>query len=188
MVAKRLEWRGGILTQPAGTFVFLDETGVATDLVRRYARGPRGDRVIDHAPWGHWEMHTVIAGLRPEGLVGAAVLEGAMDTDSFAAYVDQILIPALRPGDTVILDNLLVHKDRRAADAIRQTGANLRFLPPYSPDFNPIELAFAKLKAFLRATRPRTFDAVCTRVGEALKLYSPAECAAYVRHCGYSLL
>ena len=176
------------MTQPAGALIFLDETGVATDLVRRYGRGPRGARVIDHAPWGHWEMHTVIAGLRTEGLMASAVLEGALDADSFVAYVEQILVPAVRPGDTVILDNLLVHKDRRAAEALGQAGATLRFLPPYSPDLNPIELAFAKLKAFLRATRPRSFDAVCTRVGEALRLYSAAECAAYVRHCGYSVL
>jgi transposase len=177
-----------MLTQPAGAFIFLDETGVATDLVRRYARGPRGARVIDHAPWGHWEMHTIIAGLRLQGVVASAVLEGAMDADSFVAYVHQILVPTLHRGDTVILDNLLVHKDRRAAEAIIHAGATLRFLPPYSPDLNPIEPAFAKLKGFLRATRPRSFDAVCTRVGEALTLYSPAECAAYIRHCGYSVL
>lgn len=171
--------------QPAGAFVFLDETGVATDLVRRDGRGPR---VIDQAPWGHWEMHTVIAGLRAQGLGAAAVLEGALDAESFRAYVEQILVPTLRPGDTVILDNLIVHKDAVSADLIAQAGATPRFLPPYSPDLNPIELAFAKLKAFMRATRPRSFEAICTRMGEALRLFSPTECAAYLRHSGYSVL
>lgn len=188
MVAQRETWRGAMLTQPRGAFVFLDETGVATDLVRRYGRGPRGQRVVDHAPWGRWQMQTVIAGLRVDGLVAPAVLTGPMDGVSFRAYVEQVLVPTLRPGDRVVLDNLSVHKDAASAAAITAAGATLHFLPPYSPDLNPIELAFAKLKAYLRATRPRTFDEICTRVAEALRLYSPPECAAYLRHCGYSSL
>jgi transposase len=175
-------------TEPAHRLVFLDETGVATDVVRRYGRGPRGARVVDHTPWGHWELQTVLAGLRSEGLIAPAVIAGALDQSSFRAYVEQVLVPTLRPGDIVILDNLNVHRDAPSARAIAAAGATLRFLPPYSPDLNPIELAFAKLKAFLRALRPCTFDQICDGVAAALRLYTPTECAAYLRHCGYASL
>jgi transposase len=165
--------------------VFLDECGVATDLLRRYGRSPRGARLHDHAPCGHWQTHTVIAALRLEGLCAPAVFDGPIDNPTFLAYVEQVLVPALRPGDVVVLDNLVPHKQPEVRAAIEQVGALIRFLPPYSPDFNPIELAFAKLKAFLRAARPRTYDQVCRLIAIALELFTPAECAAYARHCGY---
>jgi transposase len=158
---------------------------VTTDLLRRYGRSPRGTRLRDHTPCGHWQTHTVVAALRLEGLSAAAVFDGPIDNPSFLAYVEQILVPTLRPGDVVVLDNLAVHKQPEVHAAIANVGAHLRFLPPYSPDFNPIELAFAKLKAFLRAARPRTFDHVTALVAMALHRYTPAECANYVRHCGY---
>ena len=166
--------------------MFLDECGVTTDLLRRYGRSPRGQRLRDHAPCGHWQTHTVIAALRLDGLGASAVFDGPIDSVSFLAYVEQILVPTLRPGDVVVLDNLAVHKQPAVHAAIAQAGAQLRFLPPYSPDFNPIELAFAKLKAFLRAARPRTFDqsARCSRPRSALHR---DECANYVRHCGYRI-
>jgi transposase len=153
--------------------------------LRRYGRSLRGDRLRDHAPCGHWQTHTVVAGLRLAGLTAPAVFNGPIDTASFVAYVAQVLAPALRPGDVVVLDNLPVHKDAAVAAMIEAVGATLRFLPPYSPDFNPIEQAFAKLKAFLRAARPRTFDQVNALVATALTLYSPTECANYIRNCGY---
>jgi transposase len=114
-----------------------------------------------------------------------AVFDGPIDNPTFLAYVEQVLVPALRPGDVVVLDNLAVHKQPAVQLAIERAGAQLRFLPPYSPDFNPIELAFAKLKAFLRAARPRTFDHVVSLVAAAIELFSPQECANFVRHCGY---
>jgi len=166
-------------------YVFLDECGVTTDLLRRYGRGPRGQRVTDHTPCSHWEAHTVIAALRLTGLGAPAVFDGPIDSASFLAYVEQVLVPTLRPGDVVVLDNLAVHKQPEVRTAIAQAGASLRFLPPYSPDFNPIELAFAKLKAFLRAARPRNYEQVCTLIALALDLFAPDECANYVRHCGY---
>ncbi len=166
-------------------YVFLDECGVTTDLLRRYGRSPRGTRLHDHTPCRHWQAHTVIAALRLEEVHASAVFDGPIDRPSFLAYVEQVLVPTLRPGDVVVLDNLVVHKQPEVRTAIEQTGAHLRFLPPYSPDFNPIELAFAKLKAFLRAARPRSFDQVCELVAAALRLYTPTECANYVRHCGY---
>ena len=113
------------------------------------------------------------------------MFDGPIDTDSFRAYVEQVLVPTLRPGDVVVLDNLAVHKQPEVRAAIEAVGAQLRFLPPYSPDFNPIELAFAKLKAFLRAARPRSFDQVTTLMAIALDRFTPAECANYFRHCGY---
>ena len=166
-------------------YVFLDECGVTTDLLRRYGRSPRGTRLRDHTPCSHWETSTVIAALRIDAVTAPAVFDGPIDTDSFRAYVEQVLVPTLRPGDVVVLDNLAVHKQPEVRAAIEAVGAQLRFLPPYSPDFNPIELAFAKLKAFLRAARPRNFDQVMTLMAIALELFTPAECANYIRHCGY---
>jgi len=167
-------------------WVFLDESGVTTDLIRRYGRSPRGQRLIDHAPFGHWQTQTILAALRLGGLTAPAVFNGPLDNPSFLAYVEQILIPTLRAGDIVVLDNLIIHKQPAVRVAIEQVGAVVRFLPPYSPDFNPIELAFAKLKAFFRAARPRSFDQVCQLFATALGLFTADECAAYARHCGYS--
>ena len=158
---------------------------MTTDLLRRYARSPRGTRIGDHTPCGHWQTHTVVAALRPTELTATAVFDGPIDTATFHAYVEQILAPTLRRGDVVVLDNLAAHRHPGVRAAIEQAGAQLRFLPPYSPDFNPIEMAFAKLKAFLRAARPRTFDHVCELMATALALFMPEECANYVRHCGY---
>ena len=169
----------------AGPYVFVDESGVTTDLLRRYARSPRGTRIADHTPCSQWQTHTVVAALRSSEMTATAVFDGPIDTATFRAYIEQVLVPALRPGDVVVLDNLAVHKHPEVRRAIEHAGAHLRFLPPYSPDFNPIELAFAKLKAFMRAARPRTFDHVCALMAAALGLFMPDECANYVRHCGY---
>ncbi len=160
---------------------------MTTDLLRRYGRSRRGVRLRDHTPCGHWETHTIVAALRPHGLTAPAVFDGPIDNDSFRAYVEHVLVPTLRRGDVVVLDNLAVHKQPEVRAAIEAAGARIRFLPPYSPDFNPIEMAFAKLKAFLRAARPRTFDQVTALTAAALALFTPAECRNYVRHCGYRL-
>ena len=169
----------------ARRYVFVDETGVTTDLIRRYARSLRGTRIGDHTPCGRWQTHTVVAALRPTELTATAVFDGPSDTDTFRAYVEQVLVPTLRRGDVVVLDNLAAHKHPEVRTTLEQAGAHLRFLPPYSPDFNPIEMAFAKLKAFLRAARPRTFDHVCALMAMARALFMADECANYVRHCGY---
>lgn len=166
-------------------YVFLDECGVTTDLLRRYGRSPRGARLHDHTPCSHWQVHTVIVGLRLEGLTAPAVFDGPVDTPTFRAYVEQVLVPALRPGDVVVLDNLAVHKQPEIHAAIAAAGARVRFLPPYSPDLNPIEQAFAKLKALLRAARPRTFDHVCELIAAAMGRFTASECANFIRHAGY---
>jgi transposase len=169
----------------AGRYVFIDECGVTTDLLRRYGRSPRGARLHDHTPCSHWEATTVIAALRPDAVTAAAVFDGPIDSESFLAYVEQVLVPTLHVGDVVLLDNLAVHKQPQVRAAIEQAGATLRFLPPYSPDFNPIEQVFSKLKAFLRKCKPRCFDDVYTRLSEAIGLFEAAECRHYIQHCGY---
>ena len=184
-MAARANWHAAQPQWPVASLVFLDETGVTTDLLRRYGRSPRGTRLIDHTPYSHWQACTVLAALRMTGLTAPGVFDGAIDTDSFQAYVDQVLVPALQPGDWVIADNLAVHKQPAVRAAIERAGATLHLLPPYSPDLNPIEQAFAKLKAFLRAARPRTFDEVCRLIAAALHLFSAAECLAYLRNSGY---
>jgi transposase len=184
---QRRQWRDWLPLHDAGRYVFLDECGVTTDLLRRYGRSPRGTRLHDHTPCGHWETQTVIAALRVDRVSAPAVFDGPIDAASFRAYIEQVLVPTLRPDDVVVLDNLAVHKQPEVRTAIHAVGAHIRFLPPYSPDFNPIEQTFAKLKAFLRAARPRTFDQVVALVAAALDLFTPEECRNYIRHCGYRL-
>ena len=185
MAATRRHWQDTQWLHDARGYVFVDESGVTTDLLRRYGRSPRGVRLRDYTTYGHWQTHTVVAALRVEGLSATAVFDGPIDNATFLAYVEQVLVPTLTPGDVVVLDNLAMHKQPEVQAAIERVGARLRFLPPYSPDFNPIEQAFAKLKAFLRAARPRSFDQVVDLVAIALELFSPAECLNFVRHCGY---
>ena len=185
MAAARRHWQAWQPLRDVRQYVFLDECGVTTDLLRRYGRSLLGTRLRDHTPCSHWETHTVVATLRLDGFQAAGVFNGPIDNASFLAYVEQVLVPTLRTGDVVVLDNLAVHKQPAVRAAIEAAGAQLRFLPPYSPDFNPIELAFAKLKALTRAARPRTFDHVCELIAIALALFTPTECRNFMRHCGY---
>ena len=166
-------------------YVFLDECGVTTDLLRRYGRSPRGVRLQDFTPCSKWQLHTVVAALTADALTASAVFDGPLDNPTFLAYVEQVLVPTLRRGDVVVLDNLALHKQPAVRQAIEAVGAQLRFLPPYSPDLNPIEQAFAKLKALLRPARPRTFDQICDLVAAALPRFTPTECRNFVRHSGY---
>ena len=187
MAAARRQWKETLPLHDAAQYIFVDESGVTTDLLRRYARSLCGTRISDHTPCSHWQTHTVVAALRSTELTATAVFDGPIDNPTFLAYVEQVLMPILRRGDVVVLDNLAAHKQPEVRLAIERVGAQLRFLPPYSPDFNPIELAFAKLKAFLRALRPRTFDEVCDLMTSALALFLPDECTRYLRHCGYRM-
>lgn len=168
------------------TLVFLDETGVTTNLLRRYGRAARGARVYDDAPFGRWQTSTFLAALRVTGLTAPGVFDGAIDGPSFLAYVEQILVPTLRPGDRVIADNLSAHKVAGVRRAIERAGASLWYLPPYSPDLNPIELCFAKLKAIVRAARCRNIETLWPLLGACLQRFSPEECRNYFRHAGYS--
>ena len=158
-----------------------------TNLVRQYGRSARGDRLRGDAPFGKWRTQTFIAGLRADGIVAPFVIEGALDGAAFDTYVRTQLAPSVQPGDIVILDNLNVHKSPRAAKALAERGANSLFLPRYSPDLNPIEMAFAKLKAHLRAGAHRTIDALWRAIGSICDLFSsPSQCQNYLKAAGYA--
>jgi transposase len=171
-----------------GRLIFLDETWTTTAMTRRYAWAAIGTRAFGHAPNGHWKTTTLLAGLTCEGLIAPFVLDGPINAECFLAYVEQILVPVLRQGDTVILDNLSSHKNDPAARLIVGAGARMLFLPPYSPDLNPIEMAFAKLKELLRQAQARTVDALWDCIGRFLSRFTADECTNYVRHCGYNPL
>jgi transposase len=165
--------------------VFLDETWATTNMARRYGRAPRGERVIASVPHGHWKTSTFVAGLRDDAITAPLVIDGAMNGEIFRAYIEQFLAPTLAHGDIVVMDNLRSHKVAGVREAIEARGASLIYLPPYSPDLNPIEQAFAKLKALLRKAAPRTVEALWTVIGEALSAFSPGECANYLADAGY---
>lgn len=165
--------------------IFIDETGAATNMVRLYGRGPRGRRVKGYAPAGHWETTTFLAGLTATGLIAPLVVDGPINRAVFTQYVRQFLARELLPGDIVVLDNLPSHKNDDVAAIVAACGARLLFLPPYSPDFNPIEQAFAKLKTLLRTAAERTTENLWQRIGQLLDHFTPAECANYIRHAGY---
>ena len=166
--------------------MFIDETAVKTNMTRLRGRSPRGARLHGAAPFGHWRTQTFIAGLTADALVAPWIIEGAMNGEAFAAYVETQLAPALDPGTVVILDNLGVHKNARAAKALQDRGCWFLFLPPYSPDLNPIEMAFAKLKAHLRRAGARTFQALAKAIGDICNLFTPDECWNFLQHAGYA--
>ena len=168
------------------TRVSLDETSANTQMTRRYGRGPRGQRLVCPVPHGHWKTTTFVAALRADGLTAPMVVDGPLNGDLFVAYAEQVLVPALRPGDMVVLDNLACHKRAGAVRAIERAGCSVVYLPPYSPDFNPIEQAFAKVKARLRAAELRTIDKVEAFFGTAHEAFPPQECGNYIRHAGYN--
>jgi transposase len=167
--------------------VFIDETGVTTAMARRYGWGPTNARVTGAVPHGHWKVTTFVAALRADGLVAPMAVDGAVTGELFRAYVEQVLVPALRPGDLVVMDNLQCHKVAGVAEAIRGAEADLAYLPAYSPDFNPIEQVFAKLKGELRKRAERSVDGLWATLGESLDWFSPDECRNYLRHAGYTL-
>ena len=167
-------------------FVFLDETGTATNMARRYGRCSAAERLVAAVPHGHWRTTTFVAGLRQTGVVAPLVLDGPMTGPAFRAYVEQFLAPALAPGDVVVLDNLAAHRVDGIHQAITAVGASLLYLPPYSPDLNPIEQLFAKLKALLRKAAARNKDALWTAIGRLLDTVPASECLNYLNHCGYA--
>ncbi|MEQ1785267.1 MAG: IS630 family transposase [Hyphomonadaceae bacterium] len=181
----RVEWRR---MQPdlQGRLIFLDETGARTDMTRRHAWSDVGTRALGRAPGGHWKTTTFLAGLTANGLIAPFVLDGPMDRAAFTEYVRQVLVPELRAGDVVILDNLPGHKGEEAAELVEACGAKLMFLPPYSPDLNPIEMLFSKLKTLLRKAERRTREALWQTIGDLLDAFTPDECANYIRHAGYA--
>ena len=182
---KRLSW---LLAHPEkiGNLVFIDETGINTKMARLRGRCLKGQRMVASIPHGHWKSMTFIAGLRSDRLTAPWVIEGAMNGDAFEHYIKTQLVPTLKKGDVVVLDNLAAHKRKEAAEAIEERGAWLLFLPPYSPDLNPIELAFSKFKAHIKRIKPRTIDELWKAAGTVCDLFKSEECRNYFIADGYA--
>ena len=185
VAAARENWRAAQPHLDPDRLVFIDETWATTNMTRRYGRAPPGQRLVAAVPHGHWKTSTFVAGLRTNGLTAPLIVDGAINGDIFRAYVEQVLAPTLRPGDIVILDNLGSHKVAGVRDAIQARGATLVCLPPYSPDRNPIEQAFAKLKTLLRKLAARTVSSLWNALGDLLDRFTPQECANYLASAGY---
>jgi len=186
VAAARQHWKDDQAKLDLAKLVFVDETGASTQMVRLYGRAKRGRRVISRVPWGHWKTVTFVAGLRLDGLTAPFVIDCAMNGAIFVEYLQQCLVPTLRPGDIVIIDNLPAHKRSQVREIIETAGATLRYLPPYSPDLNPIEQSFAKIKAHLRKAKERTIPALYERIGDALGTFELREFPNYFRNAGYA--
>ncbi|QCI79644.1 IS630 family transposase [Hankyongella ginsenosidimutans] len=185
VLKQRLDWFEEQIDLEPERLVFIDETWTATNMTRSHGRCPRGERLRMGYPHGHRKTTTLVAGLRMTGMVAPMVLDGPINGDWFEAYVTQVLVPELRTGDVVIMDNLSSHKRASVRERIEAAGASLMFLPPYSPDFNPIEKAFSKLKAMLRKIGERTVSGLWELIGRLVDIFQPNECANYFSSCGY---
>ena len=185
VAAARAAWRENQGDLNVERLVFIDETWAATNMTRLHGRAPKGKRLLAAIPHGHWKTTTFIGALRCDGLTAPMVVDGAVNGDVFRAYVEQVLAPTLKPGDIVVLDNLQSHKVEGVRAAIEAEGAEVRYLPPYSPDMNPIEQAFAKLKTLLRKAEARTVDALWTAIGQLVDCITAQDCRNLFRNCGY---
>lgn len=186
MKAARELWHEHLKDVPIERLVFIDESAAKTNMTRTRGRAPRGVRVIERVPHGHWSTTTMISAIRSSGPFAAAVVNGATDSDVFRTYVQHVLAPELAAGDVVILDNLQPHKASGIREMIESAGAMLLYLPPYSPDFNPIEPMWSKVKQHLRSAAARTFDALQEAVTSALHTITASDCLGFFRHCGYA--
>lgn len=186
VAAARVAWAQEQAKLDPERLVFIDETGTSTKMARLRGRAPRGERLVGKIPHGHWKTTTFVAGLRSTALTAPCVIDGPMNGNTFLAYVEQVLAPSLKPGDIVVLDNLSAHKVARVRETIEAVGGRLLYLPPYSPDFNPIEQLFAKLKALLRKAAERSVEGLWSRIALLLDAFPPDECANYFRNAGYA--
>ena len=185
ILKRRRDWFDGQSDLDPERLVFIDETGLSTKMARLRGRALRGERCRAGVPHGHWKTTTFTGALRLSGMTAPFVYDGAMNGAVFRAYVEQVLAPTLMPGDVVIMDNLPAHKAAGVREIIERAGAELLFLPPYSPDFNPIENAFAKLKAMLRKAAERTIDGLWSTTAKIIDTFNPTECANYFAAAGY---
>jgi transposase len=183
--AARAAWFEGQLDLDPARLVFLDETWTSTNMARLRGRSPRGERLRSPVPHGHWKTTTFVAGLRLSGITAPFVLDGPINREAFQAYVARVLVPELAPGDIVVMDNLGSHKGPAVRAAIEMAGARLLFLPPYSPEFNPIEMVFSKLKALLRKAAERTVEGLWSAIGTLIDTITPDECANFFAAAGY---
>ena len=187
MRAAREDWFDGQDNLDPERLIFIDESGLSTKMARLRGWAPKGERCCAAIPHGHWKTITFVGGLTLGGFVAPMLLDGPMDGTSFLAWLEQMLVPTLRAGDIVVMDNLSAHKVAGVRQAIEACGAELRYLPPYSPDLNPIENAFAKLKAHVRKSAARTLDALDQAAANALRQFKPDQCANFFAHVGYGL-
>jgi transposase len=183
---RRARWKIHQVRIASSRLVFIDETWVKTNMAPLRGWGPRGRRLRAYAPYGHWKTLTFIAALRHDRIDAPFVFDGPINGDLFVYYAEKVLAPTLSPGDVVILDNLGSHKAKAARAAIRARGAHLIFLPPYSPDLNPIEQVFAKLKHLMRKAQPRDVETTWRKAGQLLDLFAQQECANYLKNSGYA--
>jgi transposase len=183
--AARERWPELLADVRLDQLVFLDEFGATTNMTRTRGRGPVGQRVVCKTPHGHWKVLSTIAAMTVRGMLCGGTFDGATDTDTFVAFVREGLVPALAPGQVVVMDNLPAHRSTKVDELAEAAGCYVLRLPPYSPDLNPIEMAISKVKALLRTAERRTIDALQAAIGEALACVTPADATAYVRHCGY---
>jgi transposase len=186
VAAARRLWRRKQPRLDPRRLVFIDETWAKDNMTRLRGRCPRGTRLVDKVPLARWQTTTFVAALRHDGLTAPMVLDRPIDGDWFLAYVQQVLCPSLRRGDIIVMDNLGSHRSPKIEEAIKARRARLLYLPKYSPDLNPIEMAFAKLKAHLRKAAERSTDALWTRIGQSLDSFTPDECANYFKAAGYA--
>ncbi len=185
MAEQRHGWHAQLKDVDPRRLVFIDESGAKTNLTRTRGRAPRGQRVIERVPHGHWQTTTMISAVRIAGPCASLVVNGATDSDVFRCYVEHVLVPELMAGDVVVLDNLQPHKASGVREMIEAAGATLLYLPPYSPDFNPIENMWSKVKQFLRSAAARTFESLLEAIAAALKAVTVEDCLGFFRHCGY---
>jgi transposase len=183
---RRDDWRRRMAGVDPARLVFLDETGAHTAMTRAQAWGPKGRRIVGRVPQAHWQMTTLIAAVRPDAVIAPFVFDGATDGPAFQTYVERVLVPVLRPGDIVVWDNLAPHKGAAVRRAVEGAGAAVWPLPPYSPDLNPIEPLWSKVKGRVRKAGARTRDALWSAIGRALDAIRPEECRNYFAHCGYT--
>jgi len=184
---RREEFQEKLRTVPTEKLKFLDESGVTTQMTRAWGRAPKGERIAEGTPQGHWKVLTTLGAMSVRGIEAAMTIDAATDGEVFLAYVDQVLCPQLQPGDVVVMDNLSSHKVKGVREKIAACGAELLYLPPYSPDLNPIEKAWFKLKQFLRSAKARTIEALEQAIAEALRTITADNAQAWFRHCGYGI-
>jgi transposase len=184
---RRQAWWEQIAELDPACLVFLDESGVTTEMTRRYGWAPRPERVSEAVPAGHWRTLTVLAALTVDGMLASMTIESPTDGDVFLAFVEQVLGPKLQPGHIVVLDNLSAHKIEGVHQLIECRGAQLLYLPPYSPDFNPIEQAWSKLKQLLRGVKARALDQLEPAIAQAIAAITPQNAQAFFHHCGYGV-
>ena len=185
MKERRKKWHTKQPTLNPAKLVFIDESGAKTNMTRLRGRAKKGQRLIDDAPYGHWCTTTMISSIRYDGSTACMAIDGSTTSEVFREYVRQVLLPTLQPGDMVVLDNLSAHKDTEALNLICAVGAEVRFLPPYSPDLNPMENMWSKIKEFLRNAKSRTQEALLNAIADALKTITPQDAKGWFKNCGY---